>query len=153
MKRTVGDILFDMVPAPVYRAYRWIKGRPQAIKWYRQRANGKLPICDSWDYKRTLVDNICQGLDYLTMERACIWWPDEKKKRRNDLIKAKRTFYEIRWYLDNVVIICKSQEEADERNRGASLVFYMTEKEYAEFEKRKKEAFAILDEYLYNLWW
>ena len=55
--------LADVMPPPIYRVYSWLRKRPRAIKWWFQRANGKLPECDCWEYKDTLVLNIRQGLE------------------------------------------------------------------------------------------
>ena len=150
---SVKDFLFDITPAPIYRAYRWVTERPRAIKWWYQRADGKLPECDMWDYKLTLVDNLCQGLEYLTRDSGVIAWDADAqhKKMYKDLKFALRVFKRLRRYLNTFLILCDTEEEAIEKNRGG-IVEYISKKDYEQLEKDKRKAFLIISKYFWGLW-
>lgn len=149
---SVKDIIIDGMPAPIYRVCSRLRDKRKEHRWNKQRNSGTLPECDLWDYKNTLADNIYQGLSYLTREMGATDWQADREHRKKykDLLEAKRTFGEIKFYLENWVIICNTEEEAAKKSNGA--VFYVSQKEYEEFEKRKSRAFRILDKYFWGLW-
>ena len=120
----------------------------QKIKWWWERVNGRLPECDCWEYKDTLIDNIRQGLEYLLRPDSDLMYfssevHDEKIKR-----------------LQFVLDFCKDYQElektgfyvSDETYEDVAPIRQLTKKEWQDWEKRKNKAFKILGEELYGLW-
>lgn len=120
----------------------------QKIKWWWERVNGRLPECDCWEYKDTLIENIRQGLEYLLREDGSLAFWDTKQ--HNEKIKR----------LQFVLDFCKDYQElektgfyiSDETYEDVAPIKQLTKKEWQEWTKRKNKAFKILGEELYGLW-
>ena len=130
---TTGDILFDLVPSPIYRAYDWAKTRPRHIKWWFQRANGKMPDCDAWEYKMTLAKNIQQGLEYLLRDDA------------HDLSVRKGT--QTRKDLEFILQWTKDYEAWEN-----DMSLYNDMEAYRKLKAETNKAFKLLREHFFGLW-
>lgn len=120
----------------------------QKIKWWWERVNGRLPECDCWDYKDTLIENIKQGMEYLLRENGGLkFWDNKEHKKRVERLQF-------------VLDFCKEYEElnkngfyiSDEPYVDVAPVKQVTKEEWKAFEKRKNKAFKILGEDLFSLW-
>ena len=56
--------LFDRVPGPIYRAWKWVKMCPRNIKANRLRKQGKVPARDAWNSDITICNILAQHLKW-----------------------------------------------------------------------------------------
>lgn len=149
----LGDKLFDLTPAWLYRSYRWVVERPRHIKWWFQRANGRLPDCDCWSYKYTLADNIRQGMDYLLRENGYIDWSGDKQHR-----KLKKDLEFVRQWakefpnIASCIVVHDSDEKKEKELTFGDKYLVLTIDELKEYEKRTEKAFKILAKNIHGLW-
>lgn len=141
----------------------WLKERPKRIKWWFQRANGKLPECDIWDYYATLIPQLRQALEYLLREDGARSWESDKesKKERKDLEFALEWLKKAEHcMLERFPVPVSSDKQCCPeviQKGGVSFwddghFFYYT-KEWGElFEKDQMKTFKILGKYLWSLW-
>lgn len=156
----ISDKLFDLCPSGLYRAFYWIKKRPQHIRWWFQRANGKLPECDLWSYKYTLIDNLSQGIDYLLREDTIVDYNSDKRHRqlKKDLEFIQGWLNETRHYfIDHTTEIAYSDEEREvlmDRDIVSLDDFrYLASNDwFIDYYERQKKAFQLLDKHLWELW-
>ena len=131
MNNKLRDKLVDLVPSWVYKLYTWFRLRPKAIKWWIQRANGKMPISDAWNFEWSLARYIKLGLDVLLKEADD--WPKSKAHQRK-----KEELLFIRDFFNDYLKITNSS--------------YNNEKELLEDLKRQTKAFKLLDKHFRGLW-
>ena len=145
-------MIIDFIPSPVYRLYCWIKERPRNIKWWIQRANGKMPECDGWNYHDTLILNIHQGLTYLLREDGYVDFHHDKEHQKmyKELSEALEWTQEYIDKIYNHFYIISDEKEKKESSNEDIIIF--TNKEWKEFEKKKQKTFKILADYLFALW-
>lgn len=153
------DKLFDLCPAPLYRAYSWIKERPRYIKWWFQRANGKMPNCDWWEFHLSLTNYIEQGLRNLLFNGNTDWEYGRHKQVYKDLEFVYTFMLEYKHLQENGIWVYKTEEEAREREKIDLECFgkdghgvYVSEEWYNNYQKRKEKAFRLLAKHLEDLW-
>lgn len=96
--RKLGEVLFDICPAWLYRLYDWVRYRPRWIRRWFIRANGGLPDCDCWNFNITLAEKIEQGLSYLLYNghTADFYVLDKTPEQaRSDLVYIKNMMHEF----------------------------------------------------------
>lgn len=144
----MGDFFLDIIPAPIYRFCYWLKRRPTMIRFWFQRANGKVPACDCWEFNSSLVNYIIQGLDYLLDKGATDWEHPTHKKQYEELDFVRNTLREFIYLHDETFVIVADKEEWN----NSDFVTYMTKEEWAKHEKDIEKAFKLLGKWLYGLW-
>lgn len=56
--------IFDRIPSPVYRAWRWIREKPSNMKANRLRKKGKVPAEDAWNSNITICNMLAEHLGW-----------------------------------------------------------------------------------------
>ena len=130
--------------------FRQIRNGCRRIKWWFQRANGKLPPCDWWDYKYTLADFIRQGLEGLLHEGVTDWENPYHKKEKKDLEFVLQWAKDFPKYESGIVALDATDWGIMQMTNPDLFVY--TEEEYREFEKRTKKAFGLLAKHYHTLW-
>lgn len=85
--------IFDRIPSPVYRAWRWLVEKPRNIKANRLRKKGKVPAQDAWNSDITICDMLAQHLKWhlkWTKEEYEVLYltPRESEKRQQEIERA-----------------------------------------------------------------
>ena len=119
------------------------------IKWWFQRANHKLPPCDCWDYKYTLVDNIEQGLSFLLHEGVTDW--EQHSKEKKDLEYVLDWAREFPYY-DTALFAADDNEKNKLQEKFDGDYIVCTKKDFEAWQKRTEKAFKILAKYIHGLW-
>lgn len=144
-------MIIDLIPSPIYRIGYWLKERPKAIKWWFQRANGKVPACDCWEFNSSLAHYIVQGLDYLLDEGVTDWNNDLHKQEYKELDFARRTLREfISWHDDHSVMTDKEMYEHFRDDDEWAI--YVTEEDFAQHEKDLRKAMGYVGKWFWGLW-
>ena len=131
---------------------RRIKNRLRRIKWWFQRANGKVTPPDWWDYKYTLADNIKQGIEGLLYEGNTDWDCDYHKQEKKDLEFILKWAKDFPKYESGIVALNTDDYHLLQIVFAKSEVLIMTQNEYKEFQKRTKKAFELLGRNFSTLW-
>lgn len=98
--------IFDRIPSPVYRAWRWLVEKPRNIKANRLRKKGKVPARDAWNSDITICDMLAQHLKWhlkWIKEQHEVFPPsEESRKRQAEIERAYKALsgYEDLKYVD-----------------------------------------------------
>lgn len=99
--------IFDRIPSPVYRAWRWLVEKPRNMKASRLRKKGKVPAQDAWNSDITICNMLSQHLKWhlkWTKEEYEVLYltPRESEKRQQELERAYKALsgYEDLKYVD-----------------------------------------------------
>lgn len=124
----------------------------RAVKWWFQRANYKVPECDCWDYKYTLVENIRQGLEFLLHDGQTDWENPIHKKTYKELqfvLDWARAFP----YYDRAVFATNEKEKKELEKVWAQRDYIVCTREDLEaWQKRTDKAFKYLGKNIHGLW-
>lgn len=143
----------DLIPGPIYRLGHWLKERPKYIKWWFQRANGKVPPCDCWEFNSSLAKYMIQGLDYLINDGYTDWDATIHKQQYEEMKFARKVLKEFIFLHDErLVVIRKPSEIPKNRTDEGGYVYYMSEKEWEQHEKDLQKAFKYIGKWLWGLW-
>ncbi len=146
------DVLLDITPGPIYRFFDWIKNRPRQIKWWFQRANGKLPVCDCWDYRDTLERSLKQGIEYLLREGGHIDWASDREHRK----MKKDLEFILEWLEDYEFFYVEHRAVPEQLVAGRDIdlptMIVVPQDWVDEFEKRREKAFRLLGKWFWLLW-
>ena len=85
--------IFDRIPSPVYRAWRWLVEKPRDMTASRLRKKGKVPAQDAWNSDITICNMLSQHLKWhlkWTKEEYEVLYltPRESEKRQQELERA-----------------------------------------------------------------
>ena len=99
--------VFDRIPGPVYRAWRWVREKPRNIKANRLRKKGIVPAQDAWNSNITICNMLAQHLEWhlkWTKDHYEVYWLSAKEadKRQEDLQRAHKALAEYE-HLHNVM--------------------------------------------------
>lgn len=127
-----------------------IRNRFCKIKWWFQRANGKVTPDMWWDYKYTLADFIRQGLEGLLYEGVTAWDNPYHKKEKEDLEFVLQWAKDFPKYESGIVAL-------DDTDYGIMRmanpdIFVYSKEEAKEFDKRTEKAFKLLAKHYKTLW-
>lgn len=128
-----------------------IRNRCRRIKWWFQRANGKVTPDEWWDFKYSLADYIRQGLEGLLYDGVTDWDSPTHKKEKEELEEI------LNWatcfpYMARG-IIAKDSEDFDKLQKEfGDNVMIMTKDTWKEWEKIQERAFKLLAKNYYTLW-
>lgn len=140
----IGDKLFDLCPSWLYGAYDSVKSFPKELKWKVQRANGKVPACDWWDFDVTLANVISQGLENLLYRGNTDWEDKEQKKIFKDLEYVYKFFKD---YSE-----CLGEFTRYDSSMPYEEFLELSKKEYEEFAVKRDKAFKLLSKHFRDLW-
>lgn len=120
----IKDKLFDLIPGWIFRLCSYVKARPRYIKWWFERANGKVPSCDSWNSDVAICENIVQHLDYhINYRMDCLkcFNNQDHKERIDNLLKIRSALSE---YTD-----CHNHESYQKNDKALKEAFTLLGKE------------------------
>lgn len=129
-----------------------IRNRFRAIKWWFQRANHKLPPCDCWDYKYTLVDNIKQGLDYLLNHGVTDWNNPYHKQEKKDLTFILEWAKDFPLYESSIIAINNEDYITTSKLFENTDTLILTKEEWDKWKKRQDKALKLLAKNISTLW-
>lgn len=99
--------IFDRIPSPVYKTWRWLVEKPRNMKANRLRKKGKVPARDAWNSDITICNMLAQHLKWhlkWTKEEYEVLYltPRETEKRQQELERAYKALsgYEDLHYTD-----------------------------------------------------
>ena len=98
--------IFDRIPSPVYRAWRWLVEKPRNIKANRLRKKGKVPARDAWNSDITICDMLAQHLKWhlkwIKEQHEVFPLSEESRKRQAEIERAYKALsgYEDLKYVD-----------------------------------------------------
>lgn len=122
------------------------------VRWWFQRANRKLPPCDCWDYKYTLVGNIEQGLSYLLKDGVTDWEHPYHKRQKKELEFVLDWAREFPHY-DRCIFAADENDKKELLKKwGDTDYIICTQKDLDEWQKRTDKAFKYLAKNLHGLW-
>ena len=119
------------------------------IKWWIKRANNKLPECDTWDYKYTLVNNLIQGLEAII----------NSDKLNHNLEQSNELQYILDWAKDfakydtAIIVQDEIEKESEWASRIKQEVKICSQKEWEEWQKRTQKAMQYLGKNIHGLWY
>jgi hypothetical protein len=86
--------LFDRVPIPVYRAWRWVREKPGDIKANRLRKKGIVPAEDAWNSNITICNMLAQHLKWhlkwLDEQYNILESAEENAKYKAEMVRAHK---------------------------------------------------------------
>ena len=129
-----------------------IRNKFRKIKWWVQRANGKVTPDMWWDYKYTLADFIKQGLEGLLNDGIVDWDAPQHKQEKKDLefiLEWAETFPCMESGLvaldqEDYKQLCERFEDTD--------VMIISPNAWKEWEKTQQKAFKLLGKNIHTLW-
>lgn len=80
--------LFDRIPSPVYRAWRWVREKPRDIKANRLRKKGIVPAEDAWNSNITICDMLTQHLKWIKEQHEVFPSSEESRKYQAEMERA-----------------------------------------------------------------
>lgn len=125
--------------------------RLNRIKWWFQRANGRVTPPQWWDYKFDLADFIKQGLEGLLYNGVTDWDNPIHKKEKEDLE------YILEWARDfpqyeSAIVVTDEEEKRRKYIVEEEDFLIITIDEAREFDKRTEKAFKLLAKNIHSLW-
>ena len=128
-----------------------IRNRCRKIKWWFQRANGKVTPDEWWDFKYSLAEFIRQGLEGLLHEGNTDWDNPVHKQEKKDLE------YILNWatcfpHMAGGIIAQDDEDLAMLQKQFGDDVMIISKEGWKEWNKMQEKAFKLLVKHIYQLW-